>query len=179
MDIPVTYLGTSKDPANVGKGNTRMVVRMAPEGLYLLHKKDWGAYAWGDVKRVSFDDPGRTKASVGMIVAFGVLGLAKRKTFTLLTVSTAHEETYYEIAEPIGLWRAKARGIVDEVSAMKGRVFVDGVPVGEDGTLASAPVAFAPTQAGWYPDPLGRQQLRWHDGSNWTDNVNALPEAPQ
>jgi len=179
MDIAVTYLGTSKDPANVGKGNTRMVIRMAPEGLYLLHKKDWGAYAWGDVKRVSFDDPGRTKASVGMIVAFGVLGLAKRKTFTLLTVSTADEETYYEIAEPIGLWRAKARGIVDEVSAMKSRVFVDGVPVGEDVTSAPAPAATAPTHAGWYPDPLGRQQLRWHDGSNWTDNVNALPDAPQ
>lgn len=26
--------------------------------------------------------------------------------------------------------------------------------------------------ANWYPDPLGRHQYRWYDGTNWTDTVS-------
>jgi len=38
---------------------------------------------------------------------------------------------------------------------------------------APAPIAApAPTvAAGWYPDPAGRFEHRWHDGQNWTANV--------
>ena len=28
-----------------------------------------------------------------------------------------------------------------------------------------------PTGGGWQPDPTGRHQLRWHDGTTWTDQV--------
>jgi hypothetical protein len=31
--------------------------------------------------------------------------------------------------------------------------------------------AFAPDAPGWYPDPDGRHQYRYHDGSVWTDHV--------
>lgn len=31
------------------------------------------------------------------------------------------------------------------------------------------------TPAGWYPDPYGTPQLRWWDGSQWTDAVHPLP----
>lgn len=34
-------------------------------------------------------------------------------------------------------------------------------------TPAPAPAA----AAGWYPDPSGRFEHRWHDGQNWTSNV--------
>jgi len=32
--------------------------------------------------------------------------------------------------------------------------------------------------AGWYPDPLGLQQLRWWDGAAWTESTSDVPGAP-
>jgi uncharacterized membrane protein YhaH (DUF805 family) len=29
----------------------------------------------------------------------------------------------------------------------------------------------APPEGGWFEDPTGRHQLRWHDGRHWTDHV--------
>lgn len=26
---------------------------------------------------------------------------------------------------------------------------------------------------GWYPDPMGRNEYRWHDGTEWTENVSS------
>jgi hypothetical protein len=116
-----------------------------------------------------------------MIMAFGALGLAKRKTFTLVTVSTTNEELYFEIEEPIGLWRAKGRGLVDECSIAEGRIYVDGALAGEH--LPTSPTESAgqpaPTTAGWHADPLGMPQLRWHDGSSWTDKTHPLPAGPE
>lgn len=179
MDLRVRYLGTSADPT-VTLSQT-MTMRMIDEGFYLLTKQNWEAYAWEDVKRISFDDPGRTRASVGMIMAFGALGLAKRKTFTLVTVSITTEELYFEIAEPIGLWRAKGRGVVEACPAAKGRVYVDGVLAGEQPSPAAAGAAgqSALTTAGWHADPLGIPQLRWHDGASWTDKTHPLPAGPE
>ena len=56
------------------------------------------------------------------------------------------------------------------------RPLVGGAPPLPHGPLAAppapAPVAPAPvTAAGWYPDPAGRFEHRWHDGQNWTANV--------
>ncbi len=30
--------------------------------------------------------------------------------------------------------------------------------------------------ADWYPDPLGHPQLRWWNGTGWTEQVSAAPE---
>ncbi|SDY58275.1 DUF2510 domain-containing protein [Herbiconiux ginsengi] len=34
------------------------------------------------------------------------------------------------------------------------------------------------TPAGWYPDPAGSPQLRWWDGSAWTDHLQAAAPEP-
>ncbi|MFC4122650.1 DUF2510 domain-containing protein [Nonomuraea zeae] len=34
------------------------------------------------------------------------------------------------------------------------------------------------TPAGWYPDPYGEPQLRWWDGSQWTDATHAQEQRP-
>ncbi|MFG1706374.1 DUF2510 domain-containing protein [Nonomuraea sp. M3C6] len=34
------------------------------------------------------------------------------------------------------------------------------------------------TPAGWYPDPYGEPQLRWWDGSQWTDATHAQEQGP-
>jgi hypothetical protein len=40
------------------------------------------------------------------------------------------------------------------------------------GTPAAQPVAAAAASGGgWHPDPTGRHQHRWYDGSAWTDQV--------
>jgi hypothetical protein len=32
-------------------------------------------------------------------------------------------------------------------------------------------VAASRQQQGWYPDPYGRSEVRWHDGERWTPSV--------
>lgn len=133
-----------------------------------------GGYSWGQIRRVSFDDPGRTKASVGAIAAFGVLGLAHRRAFSLITVSTDTEELYFEHAQPIGVWRATGRRITEDFPAAAGRVYVDGQRMDE-----STALPIGPSNPGWYPDPLGLPSLRWHDGSAWTEHTAPVPQRPQ
>ena len=36
---------------------------------------------------------------------------------------------------------------------------------------AAAPAAVTSTPAGWYPDPSGRFEMRYWDGSAWTEHV--------
>ncbi|MFP7760729.1 DUF2510 domain-containing protein [Marisediminicola sp. LYQ134] len=36
--------------------------------------------------------------------------------------------------------------------------------------MSSAPASLAP--AGWYTDPLGLPQLRWWNGSSWTNQID-------
>ncbi len=39
------------------------------------------------------------------------------------------------------------------------------------GTQQSPPPAPSTPPGAWYPDPAGRNELRWFDGQRWTDNV--------
>jgi hypothetical protein len=181
VDIWTNYLGTSAGGQRGGR--TRMCVRVDEQGVSLFLKKRSGGYVWDDVRRISFDDPGRTKASVAAIAMFGLAGLARRRAFTLITVTTSSEELYFEQDEPIGAWRAMGRRLVEEVPVARGRVYVDGQLLGDDAAVPAGPATAdgppaAPTSAGWYPDPLGMPRLRWYDGSSWTDHTSALPEPP-
>lgn len=166
IDIEALYL--------TGERKRRCTIRLDEHGVGLFFGKKFGGYAWPDVRRVSFDDPGRTKANVGAIALFGVLGMASRSAFTLITISTKDEELYFENAAPIGAWRATGRRIMEDVPAAAGRVYVDGQSASAVSSTGVAHIA-----AGWHPDPLGLPSLRWHDGRSWTEHTAPLPQAPQ
>lgn len=41
-------------------------------------------------------------------------------------------------------------------------------------------IAVRPVAAGWWPDPLGRFEVRYHDGHRWTANVGrTMPDGTQ
>jgi hypothetical protein len=46
----------------------------------------------------------------------------------------------------------------------------DSTASGSTGAASSAP-------AGWYSDPAGSGQLRWWDGTRWTEHVHPVPDA--
>lgn len=101
-------------------------------------KKRSGSYSWDEVRRISFDDPGRTKASVGAIAVFGVLGLAARKSYSLITVSVPDQDLYFTSPFAIGQWRASALRIVEDIPQAASKVYVDGQPVGSRPEAGSA-----------------------------------------
>jgi hypothetical protein len=169
IDIPVKY--RSDDRA------LPCVLRIVDAGIALLARKQQSTFPWDTVRRVSFDDPGRTKANVGAIAVFGVLGMASRRAFTLITVSTDGQEMYFENETPIGQWKASAFRIVEAIPSSAGRVWVDGAQVASSHTEPlNSQTSFSP---GWYPDPLGQPRLRWHDGTAWTDHTAPTPAPPQ
>lgn len=134
------------------------------------------SYDWADIRRLSFDDPGRTKANVGAIAMFGVLGMASRTSFTIIGISTTSEELFLEHNQPIAMWRSWATRLVEEAPRARDRIVVDGVPLAAiDGRPQQQPQDFA---AGWYADPHGAQVLRWYDGTQWTEHTSALPAPP-
>ena len=143
-------------------------LRFAQAGVALYVGKKAGGYTWDQVRRIDFDDPGRTKANPALIVMFGVLGMASRRAYTIITLATATEDVYFEHDTPVGQWRGIAGRIGEIVPAAAGRVFVDGAPA----LLQPAPAPRTSVSAGWYPDPLGRSPWRWHDGTQWTDHVS-------
>src|SRR4051794_35248321 len=154
----------------------RCVIRIADEGVGLFIGKRQGAYGWHQVRRIDFEDPGRTKANVGAILVYGVLGMASRRGFTIITITTDSEDLHFESDVSIAEWRTGARRIPQAVPAAQGKVFVDGQPADGEPTAPTAPNK--PTAAGWYPDPLGMPKLRWHDGASWTDHTADMPAAP-
>jgi hypothetical protein len=154
------------------------ILRIDQPGLEMWFGKKYGIYTWDQIRRISFEDPGRTKASGPMLALFGLWGLASRRAFTLIIVSTQDEELLFDNDSPVGVWKASAKRIVDDVPAAGGKIYVDGEQLRLDST--PGPVAApTPTMAGWYPDPLGQPRLRWHDGSAWTDHTSEMPAAPQ
>lgn len=157
IDIPGHFLGTDG-------GRKRCVLRIYEGGVAVWFGKKLGAdYPWGDVRRVSFDDPGRTKASGAAIALFGVWGLAARRAFTFITVTVGNGDIWIENELPVGAWRAAARRIVEDMPSVSGRIYVDGELVNLSATTGHQP--------GWYPDPHGQPLLRWYDGSTWTDHT--------
>jgi hypothetical protein len=130
-DIAVAYLGSD--------GRKRGTVRIDDSGVTMLFgKRHPGRYSWDQVRRISFDDPGRTKPSIGAIAVFGVLGLAGRQAFSLLTISVRDQDLFFETQWPIGTWRTMALRIIEDVPAAAGRVFVDGTPIGPQARSAAA-----------------------------------------
>jgi hypothetical protein len=134
-------------------------------------------YGWDDIRTVSFHDPGRTKANIGAIAVFGVLGLAGRQSFTIISISTTNEELFLEHNQPVAMWRGWARRLAEvEVPQARDRILVNGVSVV---ALDSQPQPSQQTSAaGWYADPWGSQVLRWYDGTQWTDHTSPLPGPP-
>ena len=119
LEFDVTYI--AKQQAVGGK------MRIDSTGVGLLFgRKNSGHYSWSEVQRISFDDPGRTKARVGAVVAFGVFGLAARKAFTLLTLSVTDEDMFFELQGPLATWRATAARIQQDVPESVGKICVDG-----------------------------------------------------
>jgi hypothetical protein len=121
-DIAVTYV----NKAGTFKGKLR--IDDAGVGL-IFGRHHSGSYAWDQVRRISFDDPGRTRASVGAIAVFGVLGLAARKSFSLITISVTDQDIYFTSPYAIGQWRASALRIAEDVPAGASKIYVDGRPV--------------------------------------------------
>ena len=94
-------------------------------------KKKWPLnYRWDQVNKISFEDPGRTKANVGAIVLFGVLGLAGRRTFSLIVLSAHDREYFFENSWGIAAWRTAAERIQVDHPAAVGKIYVEGRPVG-------------------------------------------------
>jgi hypothetical protein len=121
-DVAVTYV----NKAGTFKGK----IRIDDAGVGLIFGRHHsGSYTWDQVRRISFDDPGRTRASVGAIAVFGVLGLAARKAFSLITISVTDQDIYFTSPYAIGQWRASGLRIAEDVPAAASKIYVDGQPV--------------------------------------------------
>lgn len=165
MDIYARYIS--------GGGSKACVLRIEDAGVSVWYgKKAAGGYGWDEIRSVSFDDPGRTKGSVGALVLFGALGLASRRAFTLITVSLHNVDMFFEADEPVAAWRAAVDRLLEEVPVAAGRTYLDGTLAGR------TQIAYGSYAPGWYPDPLGQPRLRWHDGAAWTDHTSPMPDAP-
>ena len=119
VEFDVTYIAKRQKVAG------KMRIDSTGVGMLFGHRNS-GHYSWSEIQRISFDDPGRTKASVGAVVAFGVLGLAARKAFTLMTLSVTDQDVFFETEGPVATWRAAATRIQHEVPGSVGKLYVDG-----------------------------------------------------
>jgi len=91
-DIPVRYLGGAG-----GKPRVPGVLVVESSGVaFRLRQKTPLSWAWGDVRRLSFDDPGRTKVNLPALLGFGMLAVGARKAFSLLVVSTGDGDVFFE-----------------------------------------------------------------------------------
>ena len=163
LDLPVTWIA--------GDGKAKGLLQFNDHGVTVVIGKQQSGYPWDQIHRVTLDDPGRTKASVGAIAAFGVVGLARRIAYTLITVSGSGQDIFFETKQPVSISRTFAYRVLHEIPAAAGRIFVDGVQ------LSSEPARSLTPPAAWYPDPHDIQRLRWFDGNEWTEHYS--PRADQ
>lgn len=56
----------------------------------------------------------------------------------MIRLTTEAGELYFEQEAPIGMWRASARRLMEEVPPASGRVYVDGQLIGAAGDAANA-----------------------------------------
>lgn len=93
-------------------------------------KKQKMHFPWDTIRRLSFDDPGRTKANAGAIAVFGVVGMAGRKAFTFVVVGTDSGDVIFEADRPISTWKSVAQEMTTDVPELKGKLYVSGELVG-------------------------------------------------
>ena len=82
------------------------------------------------IRRLSFDDPGRTKANAGAIAVFGIAGMAGRKSFTFVVVGTDSGDVIFEADRPISTWKSVAQEMTTDVPELQGKLYVEGELVG-------------------------------------------------
>ena len=128
--------------------------------------------------------PSPTAAAVaaGAWAADGATEAAPSEPAGVVEVTEVAEVTE-PVEEPAG-W-ATAPAAADESPAETAACPEDATPVAEPSPAPApepepepAPAAAAPepapvvtTPAGWYPDPAGRYELRYWDGTQWTEHV--------
>jgi hypothetical protein len=78
------------------------------------------------------------------------------------------------VQEPSGWGVAESTPVIEAPAAVAEPV-VPVSPIEVSAPVAASPVAAAPvvtTPAGWYPDPSGRFEMRYWDGTAWTEHVS-------
>lgn len=93
-------------------------------------KKQKMHFPWATIRRLSFDDPGRTKANAGAIAMFGIAGMAGRKSFTFVVVGTDSGDVIFEADRPISTWKSVAQEMIIDVPELEGKLYVEGERVG-------------------------------------------------
>jgi hypothetical protein len=93
-------------------------------------KKQKMHFPWATIRRLSFDDPGRTKANAGTIAMFGIAGMAGRKSFSFVVVGTDSGDVIFEADCPISTWKSLAQEMTSDVPELQGKLYVEGELVG-------------------------------------------------
>ena len=100
-------------------------------------KKQKMHFPWTTIRRLSFDDPGRTKANAGAIAMFGIAGMAGRKSFTFVVVGADSGDVIFEADRPISTWKSVSQEMTTDVPELKGKLYVDGELVGSAPSAAT------------------------------------------
>ena len=126
-DIEVVYR-TKPSDITPRKG----VLRLDETGIgwWRGGKKRRMHYPWDTIRRVAFDDPGRTKANAGVIAMFGLAGMAGRKSFTYVIVGTDSGDVIFEADRPISAWKSMAQQLITDVPQLTGKLYIEGDLVG-------------------------------------------------
>ncbi len=110
---------------------------------------------------------------VGVLIVAGILLLdPARQNREQTSASTPETGAVRAVATPDATATQPGTGATVDSAA--------GVPVDSDPTVPIEPVTSEPEPepaasdipAGWHPDPHGRHEMRWWDGSAWTANVS-------
>jgi Protein of unknown function (DUF2510) len=81
------------------------------------------------------------------------------------------------VSEPVGWGASAAETVTSSFDSGTAAVAAAAVAVPAVAAVAAAPAAAAPaavvtTPAGWYPDPSGRFEMRYWDGTAWSEHVS-------
>src|SRR5580658_4481084 len=87
-------------------------------------KKTFVDVPWDQVDQFSVEDPKRTKANVGALMLFGVLGLAVRRDYTLLYFKAGAQSAWFEAPERPMEWRSFVDQVHVEVPQSRHKIFM-------------------------------------------------------